>query len=208
MIAALGRHVLRAACRQLAAVAAADPRRRRPLRLGQRLGAPDRGAASCRATCATRCAPPACPPTALALEVIESALLEETDAPGPVLALLRALGVRVVLDDFGTGYSSLSYLRRFPIDGIKLDRSVHRRRRASRRGRRRRGDHQHGARSSASCSSAEGVETPEHAERLRSARLPARPGLHARAGRMPPAEQAGALLAEPERQARVALNES
>ena len=49
--------------------------------------------------------------------------MEESDAPGAVLATLRALGTRVVLDDFGTGHSSLSYLRRFPIDGIKLDRS-------------------------------------------------------------------------------------
>jgi diguanylate cyclase (GGDEF)-like protein len=63
------------------------------------------------------------PPHALTIEVTESALMEESDAPGAVLATLRTLGTRVVLDDFGTGQSSLSYLRRFPIDGIKLDRS-------------------------------------------------------------------------------------
>jgi EAL domain-containing protein (putative c-di-GMP-specific phosphodiesterase class I) len=31
--------------------------------------------------------------------------------------------VRIALDDFGTGYSSLSYLRSFPFDKIKIDRS-------------------------------------------------------------------------------------
>jgi EAL domain-containing protein (putative c-di-GMP-specific phosphodiesterase class I) len=29
----------------------------------------------------------------------------------------------VYLDDFGTGFSSLASLRRFPLDGLKLDRS-------------------------------------------------------------------------------------
>jgi diguanylate cyclase (GGDEF)-like protein len=59
----------------------------------------------------------------LALEVTESALMEDTDSAATTLERLRALGVRIVLDDFGTGYSSLRHVQRFPIDAIKIDRS-------------------------------------------------------------------------------------
>jgi EAL domain-containing protein (putative c-di-GMP-specific phosphodiesterase class I) len=40
-----------------------------------------------------------------------------------VLHELRESGVRLVVDDFGTGFSALGYLRRFPISGVKIDRS-------------------------------------------------------------------------------------
>jgi diguanylate cyclase (GGDEF)-like protein len=62
-------------------------------------------------------------PGTLGLEVTETVLIEDVDSPITVLSKLHEHGLRLVLDDFGTGYSSLSYLRRFPLDGVKVDRS-------------------------------------------------------------------------------------
>ena len=59
----------------------------------------------------------------LELEILESLLLENTDAIMATLKKLKDMGVSIVMDDFGTGYSSLSYLWKFPFDKIKIDRS-------------------------------------------------------------------------------------
>jgi diguanylate cyclase (GGDEF)-like protein/PAS domain S-box-containing protein len=65
----------------------------------------------------------AVPRGALRLEITESVLFSERDASTSVLQRLHDLGVGLVVDDFGTGYSSLSYLQRFPLRGLKIDRT-------------------------------------------------------------------------------------
>jgi diguanylate cyclase (GGDEF)-like protein/PAS domain S-box-containing protein len=59
----------------------------------------------------------------LALEITESVLMEEVDAPATILGTMHEHGLTIALDDFGTGYSSLSRLKRFPLDVLKIDRS-------------------------------------------------------------------------------------
>jgi len=59
----------------------------------------------------------------LAVELTESALIDNKVIVKKNLVNLQQLDVRIFLDDFGTGYSSLSILRDFPIDVLKIDRS-------------------------------------------------------------------------------------
>ncbi len=62
-------------------------------------------------------------PQRLTVEITESLFIDAAPVALANLHALRELGVRIELDDFGTGYSSLAYLRRFPFDGLKIDRA-------------------------------------------------------------------------------------
>jgi diguanylate cyclase (GGDEF)-like protein len=63
------------------------------------------------------------PAHCVALEMTESVMVDGSSVTGQVLFELRELGVKLLIDDFGTGFSALGYLRRFPVTGVKIDRS-------------------------------------------------------------------------------------
>ena len=56
-------------------------------------------------------------------EVTESIVAEDIDKIIRIMDEIKCMGIRFSMDDFGTGYSSLSYLKRLPMDEIKIDRS-------------------------------------------------------------------------------------
>jgi diguanylate cyclase (GGDEF)-like protein/PAS domain S-box-containing protein len=116
-------------------------------------------------------------PSNLILEITESAMMRDTETVVANLHALRALGLRIAIDDFGTGYSSLAYLEQFPVDILKIDRSFV----AALSD-----DEQAGlaqaviqiAETLGLMTVAEGVETEEQAERLRTLGCGAAQGYH------------------------------
>ncbi len=107
-------------------------------------------------------------PRHLDLELTESLLMVNVDEGRALLTRFHQLGTHLSLDDFGTGYSSLSYLKKFPIDSLKIDQSFVR-------------DIDSDADDAAICTAvismahslrmsviAEGVETPEHLQFLKT----------------------------------------
>ncbi len=59
----------------------------------------------------------------LALEITESAVMEDVDQAVIAFRRLRKLGMTLSIDDYGTGYSSMAQLKRLPVDELKIDRS-------------------------------------------------------------------------------------
>jgi predicted signal transduction protein with EAL and GGDEF domain len=64
-----------------------------------------------------------CQASWIALEITESAILDDPGHALRNLERLHALGCRISIDDYGTGYSSLAYLKRLPVNELKIDRS-------------------------------------------------------------------------------------
>jgi FOG: EAL domain len=63
-------------------------------------------------------------PNLLELEITESMIMHNPARLIAVLSSIKKIGVRLALDDFGTGYSSIARIKHFPIDTLKVDRSI------------------------------------------------------------------------------------
>lgn len=58
------------------------------------------------------------------IEVKEKSLFDAPEESLKKLKQLKELGYSISIDDFGVGYLSVSYLRQFPVDTIKIDKSL------------------------------------------------------------------------------------
>lgn len=63
-------------------------------------------------------------PSHLHLEITETVAAADPKLTVTVLSHLKHLGIGVILDDFGIGTSSLCGLRQFPVEALKIDRSL------------------------------------------------------------------------------------
>lgn len=59
----------------------------------------------------------------LEIEITENVIMKDLEQISQKLRELAETGVRIAIDDFGTGYSSLNYLHRLPIHTLKVDQS-------------------------------------------------------------------------------------
>lgn len=63
-------------------------------------------------------------PNYLKLEVTEKIAMKNVEVSMAEFQKLKSLGTSIVIEHFGTGYTSIRHLGRFPIQGIRLDRSI------------------------------------------------------------------------------------
>jgi diguanylate cyclase (GGDEF)-like protein len=136
-------------------------------------------------------------PSALVLEITESLMLHETSASDGSLRQLRDMGVQLVVDDFGTGFSALEYFKRFAVHGLKIDRSFIDGLSRSREDRAIVTATLAFARALGLSVTAEGVETADQLQRLRSLGCPRAQGYLF--SRPVPASEVAGLLATPRR---------
>lgn len=119
LILPIGRWVLEAACKQLAAWGARPEMSRLSMAVNvsaRQFRQPNFVAEVLNLLNAT-----GAKPERLKLELTESVLVDNMEDIIVKMNALKAKGVGFSIDDFGTGYSSLSYLKRLPLDQLKID---------------------------------------------------------------------------------------
>lgn len=62
-------------------------------------------------------------PKLLTIEITESLAVDQEEQVRQTLAACTALGVRISLDDFGTSHAVLANVKRLPVNALKIDRS-------------------------------------------------------------------------------------
>ncbi len=120
LIVAIGRWVLREACRQNAEWQQAGLR---PLRVAVNLSARQFRSGNLLDEIDAALVETGLPVNSLELEITESMVMDDPEGVIKLLGAIHDKGIHLALDDFGTGHSSLAYLKRFPIDCVKIDRA-------------------------------------------------------------------------------------
>ncbi|MCM1158293.1 MAG: EAL domain-containing protein [Bacteroidales bacterium] len=107
------------------------------------------------------------PTSSLTLEITETFFYDSADLYD-VLVQLQGLGFRLEIDDFGAGYSSLNMIRQIPVDTIKIDKDFLDKKLATEKGKIVISHTIAMAKELKLSVVAEGVETKEHVEFLKS----------------------------------------
>jgi diguanylate cyclase (GGDEF)-like protein/PAS domain S-box-containing protein len=119
MIGALGKWILREACRQIKAWQ--ELGLHFPGRLAVNLSARQLEEPNIAENIQEIVHAAGLTPACLELELTESALMGNVQRAIEIMHTLKTAGFALSIDDFGTGYSSLSYLKRLPVDTLKID---------------------------------------------------------------------------------------
>jgi EAL domain-containing protein (putative c-di-GMP-specific phosphodiesterase class I) len=124
MIVPLGRWVLAEACRQARAFREQIPPDA-PLRMCVNLSALQLRHPELLEEVSEVLSDTGMDPRELALEITESVMSkQDRSTTVDMLRGLKYMGVSLAIDDFGTGHSSITNLKSFPVDMLKMDRSM------------------------------------------------------------------------------------